>query len=124
MRRISLRNILLLLLTLIVGTAAGLAIGWFVWPVSFSEAAPSRLRQDWKDEAVWLTAQAFSYDHDLEVAQARLRPLGADNLGQLVLDRAKLSIAQRLSPVQITHLARLAAALGARDPAIDPYLTP
>ncbi len=124
MRRILVRNIVLLLVALAVGVASGVAIGWFVWPVTYTEAVPSRMRQDWKDEAVWLTAQAFAYDRDLDAAQVRLRQLGETDLGQLVLDRAKLAIKQQLPPGQISELARLAAALGARDPEIDPYLNP
>ncbi len=124
MRRISARHILLALGGLAVGVILGLAIGWFAWPVTYTEAAPSRMRQDWKDETVWLAAQAFAYDRDLEAAQTRLRPLGETDLGQLVLARAKLAIAQQLPPAQIAYLARLAAALGARDPKVDPYLNP
>jgi hypothetical protein len=82
------------------------------------------MRQDWKDEAIWLAAQAFAYDRDLEAAQARLRPLGTDDLGVSVLERAEKAIAQNLAPLQITHLARLAAALGARSERTDPYLNP
>lgn len=124
MRQISVRNLWQVLVVLAVGLGLGLIIGWYVWPVTYTEAMPSCMRQDWKDEAVWMAAQGFAYDHDLEAAQARLRPLGSDDLGQLVLDRAKLAIEQKLSPAEITYLARLAAAFGARDSAVDPYLTP
>ena len=124
MRRISVRTILIVFIVLVLGVGLGLAIGWYVWPVTYTEAQPSRMRQDWKDEAVWLTAQAFAYDRDLEAARVRLRSLSPNDPGQLVIDRAKLAIAQRLPPGQITHLARLAAALGARDPAVDAYLSP
>ncbi len=124
MRRTPMRNIAALLLTLLAGLGLGLLVGWYVWPVTYTEAVPSRMRQDWKDETVWMAAQAFAYDHDLEAAQARLRPLGTADLGQLVIARAQQAITQRLPPVQITYLARLAAALGARDPEVDPYLGP
>ncbi len=124
MRRIPLRNIAAILLVLLAGLGLGLLVGWYVWPVTYTEAVPSRMRQDWKDETVWMAAQAFAYEHNLEAAQARLRPLGAADLGQLVIDRAKQAINQRLPPTQITYLARLAAALGARDPEVDPYLNP
>ena len=128
MRRFWVRTILLAAGALTVGVSLGLAIGWYAWPVTYTEAVPNRMRQDWKDEVVWMAAQAFAYDRDLEAARARLRPLGApdgaDDLGQLVLDRARLAIEQQLSPAQITYLARLAAALGARDPAVERYLKP
>ena len=124
MRRLWIRNTALILLTLLAGLGAGLLVGWYVWPVTYTEAVPSRMRQDLKDETVWMAAQAYAYDSDLNAAQARLRPLGTANLGQLVIERAKQAIVQQLPPLQITYLARLAAALGARDPEVDPYLSP
>ena len=118
------RKIIGLLIALVIGVGAGIAIGWYVWPVTYTEAQPNRMGASWRDESVWLAAQAFAYDHDLEAAQTRLRPLGSTDLGALVLDRATRAIAQNLPPIQITYLARLAAALGARSPRTDLYLTP
>src|SRR5512136_1914656 len=118
------RRIIFILIAAAVGIGLGLVVGWYVWPVTYTESAPTRMRQDWKEEAIWLAAQAFAYDRDLEAAQARLRPLGSDDLGQLVLDRAEKAVAQNLSKQQIAHLARLAAALGVRSDRTDPYLSP
>jgi hypothetical protein len=118
------RKLIFILIALTAGIGLGLLIGWYVWPVTYTESAPTRMRQDWKDEAVWLAAQAFAYDRDLEAAQARLRPLGSEDLGLLVLDRAEKAIDQNLSRQQIAHLVRLAAALGAHSERTDPYLSP
>jgi len=118
------RKIIFILIALAAGIGFGLLIGWYVWPVTYTESAPTRMRQDWKDEAIWLAAQAFAYDRDLEAAQARLRPLGADDLGTAVLARAEKAIAQNLATQQIAYLVRLAAALGARSEHTDPYLSP
>lgn len=121
---IIMRKLVLAGLAFAIGLSAGLAFGWYVWPVTFTEAAPSRLRQDWKDEAIWMAAQAFAYDRDLDAAQARLAPLGSEDPGQLVLDRAERARQQNWPASQITHLARLAAALGARSPQLDRFLNP
>jgi hypothetical protein len=118
------RKTIFILIALAAGIGLGLLVGWYVWPVTYTESAPTRMRQDWKDEAIWMAAQAFAYDRDLEAAQARLRPLGFSDLGDLVLERTNKAIAQNLSAQQITHLARLAAALGARSERTDPYLNP
>ena len=117
------RNIFILI-ALVVGIGLGLAVGWYVWPVTYTESAPPRMRQDWKDEAIWMAAEAYAYDRDLEAAQARLRPLGAGDIGKLVLERAEKAVAQNLALKQITSLARLAAAFGARSASTDPYLNP
>jgi len=118
------RKWLLVVLAVLIGLCAGLLVGWYVWPVTYTEAAPSRLRQDWKDEAIWMAAQAFAYDRDLEAAQSRLRPLGSEDVGQLVLDRAERARQQNWPSNQIAHLARLAAALGAHSPELDRFLNP
>ena len=124
-----LKKILLGLTALTLGFGSGLLAGWYGWPVTYTEATPDLLEKSWKDEAIWLTAQAFAYDHDLEAAQARLRVLGDDldsapQQGQRVLDRTELAIAQGLPRQTITDLARLAAALGARSSQTEPYLKP
>src|SRR5512135_1389139 len=106
------RKIVFILIALAAGLGLGLVLGWYVWPVTYTESAPTRMRQDWKDEAIWMAAQAFAYDRDLEAALLRLRPLGADDPGKLVLERTEKAIAQHLAAQHITHLARLAAALG------------
>lgn len=118
------RKILFALIALAAGIGLGLLVGWYVWPVTYTESAPARLRQDWKDEAIWIAAQAYAYDRDLESARTRLRPLGSDDLGGLVLERADKAIEQNLSTQHIANLVRLAAALGARSERTDPYLNP
>jgi hypothetical protein len=121
---VTVRKIILTLIALAAGIGLGLLVGWYVWPVTYTESAPTRMRQDWKDEAIWMAAQAFAYDRDLEAARAHLRPLGSDDPGELLLERAEKAIAQNLPARQITHLIRLAAALGARSERTDPYLSP
>ena len=118
------RKLLFTLIALAAGIGLGLLAGWYVWPVTYTESAPGRLRQDWKDEAIWMAAQAFAYDRDLEAARARLQPLGSGDPGSLVLERADKAIDQNLPTLHITHLVRLAAALGARSERTDPYLNP
>jgi hypothetical protein len=118
------RRLVFGLITLAIGLGAGVLIGWYVWPPAVTDAAPDQLRQDWKNEAVWMAAQAYAYDHDLEAALARLSPLGNEDAGHLVRDRAEAAIDQNWPPGQIGYLARLAAALGARSTRLDPYLTP
>ena len=118
------RKIIIALIALAIGLGLGVAIGWCVWPVTYTEAQPNRMGASWKDESIWLAAQAFAFDHDLEAAQARLRPLGSEDLGTLVLDRATHAIEQNLPAAQIAYLVRLAAALGARSPETDGDLTP
>jgi hypothetical protein len=118
------RKFPLFFIFLLLGIGLGLFVGWVVWPVNVVENPPSDLRSDWKDEAIWLAAQAFAYDGDLELAQTRLAPLGSDDLGRLVLDRAEQAIDQKFPALQIKYMARLAAAFGATSPQVNVYLRP
>ena len=77
------RKLVFGLIALAVGLGAGALIGWYVWPITTPPAQPDQLRQDWKDEVVWMAAQAYAYDHDLEAALTRLSPLGAEDVGAL-----------------------------------------
>ncbi len=120
---IAMRKIVFGLMALALGLGAGALLGWYVWPTN-AQAAPDQLRQDWKNEAIWMAAQAYAYNHDLEAALARLSPLGHEDVGALVRDRAEVALDQNWPAHQIAYLARLAAALGARSPRLDPYLTP
>jgi len=118
------RKLVFGLIALGLGLGAGGLLGWYVWPATTPPAAPAQLRQDWKNEVVWMAAQAYAYDHDLEAALARLGPLGREDLGAMVRDRAEYALDQNWPPSQIAYLARLAAALGTRSTRLNPYLTP
>ena len=119
------RRILPALIGLAIGLGLGLVIGWYVWPVTYSGAPPSALAPGWRREAIWMTAQAFAYDGDLEAASGRLSPIfGNVDLGPLVLERAEQAVGEGLPPSEIARIARLAAAYGARSPRVDPYLRP
>jgi len=119
------RRILLAVIGLALGVGLGLFIGWYAWPVTYSGAPASALAPGWKNEAIWMAAQAFAYDGDLEAASGRLAPVfGRVDLGPLVLARAEKAIDDDWPEVEIARIARLAAAYGARSPRVDPHLTP
>jgi hypothetical protein len=117
------RRLLPALIGLAFGIGLGLLVGWYAWPATYSSAPPSVLAPGWKNEAIWMTAQAFAYDGDLEAASGRLAPVfGAIDLGPIVLARAEKAIDDGMVAAEIARLARLAAAYGERSPRVDPYL--
>ena len=118
------RRLLFALIGLALGISIGLFVGWFVWPATFTGAPPSVLAPGWKSEAIWVAAQAYAYDGDLEAASGRLAPVfGSVDLGPIVLARVEEAIDEGFPPVEIAHLARLAAAYGARSLRTDPFLS-
>ena len=115
------RALLVITLGLALGVGGGLAIGWSV-PVRTGQSDPSVLATDWQDDWILMTAQAYSLDGDLEAARQRVALVGEAELGPRVAGRGQSAIAEGLPPRYIGALARLAAALGTRLPALDPYL--
>ena len=116
------RTVLVVVLGLAVGVACGLAIGWS-WPINTVKADPSALSVDWQADWVLMTAQAYSLDGDLDAARQRLAMLGGGDPGAQVAQRGEQAMAEALPPSYIGSLARLAAALGARTAALEPYLS-
>ncbi len=118
------RRLLPALFGLALGLGLGLFVGWYVWPATYTGASPSALTPGWKNESIWMAAQAFEYDGDLEAAGGRLAPVfGPVDLGPIVLQRAETAIDNGFPPVEIARMARLAAAFGARSPRVDAYLS-
>ncbi|HEY4691519.1 MAG TPA: hypothetical protein VIK33_19580 [Anaerolineae bacterium] len=117
------RRLLLLLIGLALGLGLGLLVGWYAWPVTYTSVPPSALAPGWKNEAIWMAAQAFAYDGDLEAASGRLAPIfGNVDLGPIVLQRAEKAIDDDWPAIEIALIGRLAAAYGARSPRVDAYL--
>jgi hypothetical protein len=115
------RAFIVIILGVAVGLGFGLAVGWN-WPVNAPKTTPAVLSADWQADWVLMTAQAYSLDGDLGLARQRLAVLGAGDPGALVAQRGEQAIAEELPPNYIGALARLAAALGARTPTLEPYL--
>ncbi len=56
----------------IVGLLLGLAVGWGLWPVQWTNATPADLRSDFQEQYVLLVAQDYAETQDLEKARQRL----------------------------------------------------
>jgi hypothetical protein len=116
------RAFLVIILGFAVGLGAGLAFGWSR-PVNTVKTDPTALSAEWQADWTLMTAQAYSLDGDLNAARQRLALLGGDDPGARVAQRGERAMAEGLPPSYIGTLARLAAALDARTPALSPYLT-
>jgi hypothetical protein len=56
----------------VVGLLLGLAIGWWWWPVQWTNATPAQLRYDFQEEYIVLIAQDYIETGDLEKASEQL----------------------------------------------------
>ncbi len=61
----------------VVGLLIGwLLIGWLIWPVEWTDADASKLRQDLKDQYKCMVVDSYKINHDANLAAARLDSLG------------------------------------------------
>ncbi len=56
----------------VVGLLLGLAIGWWLWPVQWTNATPAHLRSDFQEAYILLVAEDYTETGDLERARERL----------------------------------------------------
>ena len=107
----------------VVGLALGFAIGWWLWPVQYTNTAPNVLRRDYRDDYIVMVATAYEIENgDIEQAQRRLKLLDPENPAAPVVELAERLVAAGGSVEDITRLARLAWALGSLPPTLAPYL--
>jgi hypothetical protein len=104
------------------GLLLGFAIGWWIWPVQYTNTAPDVLRQDYRDDYVVMVATAHEVEQDLEQARNRLKLLDPEEPAAPVLELAERLVEVGGSAEDITYLARLARALGNLPPTLAPYL--
>jgi len=105
-----------------VGLALGFAVGWWLWPVQYTNTAPAVLRQDYRDDYVVMVATAYEVERDPEQAHERLKLLNPEEPAVSVTELAERLIEADGSTEDIARLARLARALGATIPTLAPYL--
>ncbi|MFW6135468.1 MAG: hypothetical protein ACOC7N_01455 [Chloroflexota bacterium] len=105
-----------------VGAALGVAIGWWLWPVTYTNTSPDVLRDDYRDEYVLMIATAYEVEGDREQARERLALLDPEEPAVHVVGLAERLIEQGGSEEDIVRLARLAQALDVTAPALMPYL--
>ncbi len=107
---------------LLLGIGLGLFLGWVAWPTEFTDANPSILAEEYKQEYLLMLATDYALTGDLPIARQKVSSLGdrgEDFLFSYTLDQ----ILQGSNPDEIHLLAQLANDLGRYSPAMDPYLT-
>ena len=105
----------------VLGLALGFAIGWWLWPVQYTNTGPDVLRQDYRDDYVVMVATAYEAEGSLELARERLRLLDPVEPSAPVVELAeRLGEAGNGGAEDLERLTRLAWALGAPTPPLAP----
>ncbi len=71
---------------ILLGIAGGLAYGWLVNPVKYTDTSPATLRADYRADYVLMVATIYRDEHDLAKAENRLTFLGNAAPSQIVKD--------------------------------------
>lgn len=110
-------------LGLILGVSLGLYLGWVAWPTEFTDADPTILREDYKEEYALMIANAYRLDGDLTAARRQLQSLGKEEPDRWLLTLTVDAILSGRDEEQvILPLVQLAHDLGLSSPAMVPYL--
>jgi len=107
---------------IVLGLALGILVGWWLWPVTYTNTSPTALRTDYRDDYILMTAAAFEVDHDVDNARARLEHLDSEEPGAPAAELAERLIENDGKEEDIARLARLARAFGANSPSLSSYL--
>jgi hypothetical protein len=102
----------LLGLVFLIGLSLGwLIIGWWIWPVKWTNSDPWLLRMEHRTMFVRLVAEKYWHDGDISYAREALAGWDRDDLADLL---ATMQV-QASSPEERQHLAALAEALALSD---------
>jgi hypothetical protein len=93
----------------VVGLLLGLAVGWWLWPVEWTNATPVYLRSDFQEEYILLVAQDYVETSDLGKARERL---GVDFWEEGELAGALEQVEQARDGRQALAVRKLASDLG------------
>src|SRR5262245_21107464 len=77
---------------ILIGVALGLFYTWGVDPVKYTDTPPDSLSAEYKNDYVIMIAQAYTLDHDFDLALTRLATLQLSDPGQYVADLARAEI--------------------------------
>jgi hypothetical protein len=96
-----------------LGVTAGLAYGWIIDPVQYTDTTPDSLHPDYKADYTLMVAEIFKADGDLPGAQQRLSFLGPLPPDRIVAESLITARAAGYAPQDITLLESLAKAVQA-----------
>jgi hypothetical protein len=106
-------RLLFILLALVAGIGMGLAYGWFVDPVEFSDLTPDTLRADFKTDYVLMVAEAYRTEQDPGLAARRLAILDSKSPAAIASDGLTYARKNGFADSDIALIQELVTALQA-----------
>lgn len=109
-----------LLIGVLIGLTVAVLIGWWLYPVEYTNSSLEDLDPDYQEEYTVMIAEGYLYDRDMNGALARLQPLGEENIFDFIQQLTERFISQSNVPA-ITPMVALAEAIGRLTPAMEIY---
>lgn len=116
-----LRFIASLAIGILIGTAAGVVLGWGPFAIEYSNSPASDLLQIYTDDYTVMVANAYELDNDTIGAVERLRILGVENIPLYVQTVTERYITTSRDLGDIQSMVKLSEALGRLTPIMEPY---
>ncbi len=110
-----------LMMGILVGLAVGVFLGWQQFPVEYTNNSLSALSPRYQEEYTVMVAEGYQYDHDLDAALERLRPLSRESIFDYVEDLTERYISLSNNIAAIPPMVALAEAMGRLTPPMEIY---
>ena len=109
-------------LGVLCGLALGFAVGWWLWPVQYTNTSPGALRRDYRDDYILMVATAYELgDGGVEQAQRRLSLLDPQEPTAPLVELTTRLTEAGGSSADITRLINLAQALDVAPETLAPH---
>ncbi|KXK15379.1 MAG: hypothetical protein UZ14_CFX002000399 [Chloroflexi bacterium OLB14] len=113
-------NILKVIIAIAIGAGIGLIYGWVIDPIEYVDVTPNILRQDYQIDYVLMTAEAYHYDFDAQIAAKRLAILGSESPAEIVAKALQYANNNNFSELEIQSLQTLLTAMQTYQPQENP----
>ena len=101
------------LIALILGIALGLAYGWYIDPVEYTDTTPDTLRSDYKTDYVLMIAETYRLNPDPAFAARQLAIFGAQTPSAIATQALDNARANNYAQADLTLLQELVTAMQA-----------
>lgn len=105
----------------LLGVGLGLAYGWVINPVKFTDSPMSELASHYTDDYILMIASGYQVDGNIDAAISRLRYLGVDNIPVHVQEVTERYITNSRNVEDIRLLVALSEGLGRLTPPMETF---
>ncbi|HNO31371.1 MAG TPA: hypothetical protein PKI78_06260, partial [Anaerolineales bacterium] len=119
-RAMSSSNIIKILVALVIGAALGLAYGWVLAPVEYTDVPPNILREDYRVDYVLMVAEAYQGNFDNAAAARRLAILGSESPAAITASALEYANRNNFTEAEVQALKNLLTAMQTFQPQENP----